>query len=280
MSQNDKKRKQALKKVDTIMNAGDPLGLMLAMMVGPDEAFEINGKDGQARMASMDVLPVQVFASEANQDAFWYLFERSGGRGYDVLEDDSLFREVELPPGWRKVPTEHYMHTNLVDDLGRKRAGIFYKPEFYDRRAHLVIEFRAKIVDLSYEIFVDESIYDVGRELTKDLPDTKMDFRWIALRSREAGGDRIIWLGEPYVEFYQRRQYTSGSAHDEADSKRAVAWFNEHHADIKDLKAGWDLDPIDSVELPDLRARFDEVAKAALVEYMSKLDSSEAPGGD
>ena len=50
---------------------------------------------------------------------------------------DHLLIEAKLPSGWKKVATEHPMWSKLVDDKGRLRANIFYKTEFYDRRAHM-----------------------------------------------------------------------------------------------------------------------------------------------
>lgn len=52
---------------------------------------------------------------------------------------DPLFREATLPPGWKRIGTGHSMHTDIVDELGRKRIGIFYKAAYYDRRADLSV---------------------------------------------------------------------------------------------------------------------------------------------
>jgi hypothetical protein len=47
---------------------------------------------------------------------------------------------VSLPPGWKVVPTDHSMWSDLVDAKGEKRASIFYKAAFYDRDAFIRIE--------------------------------------------------------------------------------------------------------------------------------------------
>lgn len=52
---------------------------------------------------------------------------------------DDLFVTCDLPPGWAKRATHHSMHSDLIDDQGRKRARIFYKAAFYDRRAHMTV---------------------------------------------------------------------------------------------------------------------------------------------
>jgi hypothetical protein len=48
---------------------------------------------------------------------------------------DELFMHAKLPQGWRKAPTEHSMHSSVLDDRGRCRGAVFYKAAFYDRRA-------------------------------------------------------------------------------------------------------------------------------------------------
>jgi len=50
---------------------------------------------------------------------------------------DNLFTAVTFPEGWQVKRTDHYMWSDLVDPKGHKRAGIFFKPEFYDRKAHM-----------------------------------------------------------------------------------------------------------------------------------------------
>ena len=50
---------------------------------------------------------------------------------------NNIFVEVTLPEGWKKVPTDHQMWNDLVDDKGVKRASIFYKASFYDERAFI-----------------------------------------------------------------------------------------------------------------------------------------------
>ncbi|MGI5155771.1 hypothetical protein [Microbispora sp. CA-102843] len=56
-----------------------------------------------------------------------------------VDANDPLFRQATLPPGWKRAGTGHSMHTDIVDEHGRKRIGIFYKAAWYDRRADLSI---------------------------------------------------------------------------------------------------------------------------------------------
>jgi len=65
--------------------------------------------------------------------------------GDNVDGDAGLFVNVQLPEGWSKRATDHSMWTDLLDERGRKRAGIFYKAAFYDRSAHIILECRYSI---------------------------------------------------------------------------------------------------------------------------------------
>lgn len=55
----------------------------------------------------------------------------------DPIEDDPIFVSAQLPEGWRIESTQHSMGFHLVDEKGRNRANIFYKPEYYDRTANI-----------------------------------------------------------------------------------------------------------------------------------------------
>lgn len=62
--------------------------------------------------------------------------------GADV---DDLFVHCELPVGWTKEGTSHSMHSNLLDEQGRKRASIFFKAAFYDCRADMTVNQRYRV---------------------------------------------------------------------------------------------------------------------------------------
>lgn len=56
--------------------------------------------------------------------------------GFKFGDDVSvLFVSATLPPGWTRSATSHAMHSDILDEKGRLRVGIFYKAAFYDRRA-------------------------------------------------------------------------------------------------------------------------------------------------
>lgn len=68
--------------------------------------------------------------------------EAAGVKFLGPVEGDDQFQEVTLPEGWEIKPTEHSMWSELVDSDGRKRAAIFYKAAFYDRKAHIDVSRR------------------------------------------------------------------------------------------------------------------------------------------
>lgn len=55
---------------------------------------------------------------------------------------DDIFLQCTFPVGWSIKPTDHSMHSDLIDPQGRKRGGIFYKAAFYDRNASLRLNTR------------------------------------------------------------------------------------------------------------------------------------------
>jgi hypothetical protein len=84
---------------------------------------------GQQQFVNSDTLPVEIDAESKKK------LEAAGVKFGKAVEGDELFLYVDLPNGWKKVPTDHSMWSHLVDDKGTVRAEIFYKAAFYDRRA-------------------------------------------------------------------------------------------------------------------------------------------------
>jgi hypothetical protein len=110
---------------------GDMDNFMVAATPGGIEAQE---KAGQTSFVAGSSLPKDMQrCTRADFEKMGFTF------GKDV---DDLFVAVSMPTGWKKVATEHSMWSDLVDDKGRKRAGIFYKAAFYDRNAHISLSHR------------------------------------------------------------------------------------------------------------------------------------------
>jgi hypothetical protein len=110
---------------------GDLANALIASIPGGIERQEAAG---QRTLVESAMLPKEIRGATREQlAALGFKF------GADV---DELFVTCELPPGWKKRGTDHSMHSDLLDEQGRKRAGIFYKAAFYDRRADMSMDRR------------------------------------------------------------------------------------------------------------------------------------------
>lgn len=124
------------------------------LAMGASGAIEAQEAAGQQSFVNSDTLPCQMSA-----DARLGL-ETAGVVFGNPVPGDDLFVYVTLPEGWTKSGTSHSMHSDLLDDKGRKRAGIFYKAAFYDRRADLHIVSRFSVRQ-DYDAADDTVVYYV-----------------------------------------------------------------------------------------------------------------------
>ena len=127
---------------------------------------------------------------------------------------NELFIAAQLPEGWSKQATDHSMHSDLVDEKSRRRAGIFYKAAFYDRRADMhFCPF--------YKIDCDWERYAV--RVTNANGETLKDFGEVSAQQDEAKEGGL----DKYREFENLRE-------------AAVKWLDENYPDHADPFAYWD----------------------------------------
>lgn len=189
--------------------SNDIENFLVAATPGGIEAQE---KRGQQALVKMDALP---------KDAPWEQLEQLGiKRGAEI---DDLFVSCTLPDGWRKVATDHSMHSNLIDDKGRKRGGIFYKAAFYDRSANMHLTRR----------------YSYGVEPVGgwNVADTS-SCHWHCVVTDD---DKVLWSSEQIeprpqdnyqvLKWYERR---------DALNELGKAWIAEHYPDYANPLAYWD----------------------------------------
>ena len=113
---------------------GDLANALIASTPGGIERQEAAG---QRTLVESAMLPKEIRGATREQLA---------ALGFKFGADaDELFVKCELPPGWTKRGTDHSLHSDLLDERGRKRAGIFYKAAFYDRRANMNLECRYRV---------------------------------------------------------------------------------------------------------------------------------------
>lgn len=126
-------------------------------------------------------------------------FEKVGFTFGDDVDD--IFVKSTLPPGWTRAATDHSMHSDVLDEKGRKRVGVFYKAAFYDRRASSFLNCRFRIDTLSspYDKGIPDGEYayavrDAGAEI----------YRTTSFKMRDRDADRKAkaeardWLAERY----------------------------------------------------------------------------------
>ena len=186
----------------------DGIDLLFRGLVTGDGSSAILGQeaDGQRSFVESTTLPTDMRDAKV-------VLEAAGVKFLGVVEDDPMFQYVELPNGWKKVATSHSMHSDLVDDKGRKRAGIFYKAAFYDRSAHLSVNRR----------YGTSSDYD------------RLEKEKVAVAT-VTDGNNVIFTTDP-VRFEE-----DSARYDAQDKARAlaVAWLNEHYPNWEDASAYWD----------------------------------------
>jgi hypothetical protein len=93
--------------------------------------IEAQEAEGQRELCEGSELPVDCPPELKSE------LESTGVKFGPPKPDDPLFCVCDLPPGWKIVAGEHSMWSELIDETGRPRAGIFYKAAFYDRRASM-----------------------------------------------------------------------------------------------------------------------------------------------
>jgi len=114
--------------------SGDLANALIASTPG---GIELQEAAGQRALVASAMLPKEIHGATREQlEALGFKF------GADV---DELFVTCELPPGWKKQGTDHSMRSDLMDEQGRNRAGIFYKAAFYDRRADMSMHRRYNV---------------------------------------------------------------------------------------------------------------------------------------
>jgi len=113
-------------KSDTLMSGW--------IMGGAPEKIVAQEKAGQSSFVDSTTLPK--VTNNYGYDTVAIL-KKAGVKFLGAVEGDPLFQYVELPPGWKKVPTDDSMWSKVVDEKGRQRVRIFYKAAFYDRDAFM-----------------------------------------------------------------------------------------------------------------------------------------------
>jgi hypothetical protein len=161
--------------------------LLGAMSDGPSGYIEGMERQGQQELLQSTTLPTDTGGQDDELIALGFTF------GEKVPGDD-LFRQATLPGGWTREGSDHAMHSYILDQRGVKRASMFYKAAFYDRRADMhIINVGGHIA--SEFIYGDEPKPVIPADLTADeLADVTHGARSYLVRAAEHPdiyGDRV-----------------------------------------------------------------------------------------
>jgi hypothetical protein len=116
----------------------------------PDGIEAIEARGQQELVSQRSMLPTEGLEKHR------LIWEALGIQIMDPDPEDALFTEVLLPEGVQIQSSDHPMWSYLVDSAGQKRAGIFYKAAYYDRRAKISPLCRYSIRSVTIPSFEDD----------------------------------------------------------------------------------------------------------------------------
>lgn len=99
----------------------------LGLLAGTPGAIEASEKLGQIQLVRSSDMPLDLREGREVYEKLGFTF------GEPI---DTVFQKATLPAGWTRAATDHDMHSDILDERGRKRVAVFYKAAFYDRHAH------------------------------------------------------------------------------------------------------------------------------------------------
>ena len=196
---------------------GDEENFMTAVTPGGIQAQK---RAGQIAFVANETLPIKCNGMRKQIESL--------GIEYGEPVDD-LFVSVKLPDGWQKVAADHSMYSDLVDAKGRKRASIFYKAAFYDRRADMSLVRRYTYGYEPVGGYTEDgssqssSVYGYVKDLATD------EVIWCTAQALERPDDSAP--REEHLAFYDAKDALVASAKD---------WLNDQFPDWEDPLAYWD----------------------------------------
>ena len=197
----------------TEQTRNNPLGFLgEAVIYGTGNAIERQEARGQQSFVKSDTLPTDMGRSGYDSKA---ILVAAGVQFLGPVPNDPLFQYVTLPPGWKKVATDHSMHSKLVDEKGRERAGIYYKAAFYDRSSHIYLTTR----------------FHIRRDFERE------DKEGISI-AYALDGDQVIHTTE---SIKHEKDIQARSKAGEASYEAARRWLSEHYPYWENPGAYWQV---------------------------------------
>lgn len=186
------------------------LGLIGATVEGGSGRILAQETRGQQSFVGCDTLPTDMH--NLGEYATKTILEAAGVKFLGSVESDEIFQYVELPKGWKKVATDHFMWSMLVDNKGRKRAYIFYKARTYDRNAHMSLSSR-------FSVSFDYARFDKEKVGIANVID----------------GDNVIHATQPIPANGKKSFEVSAEA-----NAAAIKWLDMKYPDWRNPSAYWD----------------------------------------
>lgn len=185
----------------------DPLAFLGdAMVMGPSAAIEHQEALGQRSFVGSDTMPTEGDGKE--------VLESFGFKFLGPVEGDPIFQFVEMPKGWKKVPTDHSMWSYIHDEQDRKRVAVFYKAAFYDRSAHYSLERRFAVrKDYAERTTSVAEVLDSGKVIysTEPLKHLAGQEREIILKNYQLDDQAVKaatdWLSAQYPDWQNVAAY-------------------------------------------------------------------------
>lgn len=197
---------------------GDVPNFLVASVPGGIEAQE---KRGQMQQAVMETLPIKGTCGEDRKrfESLGFVFGECA---------DNLFINVQFPKGWKKIPTDHSMWSDIIDDKGRKRGAIFYKAAFYDMDAFCSLNRR----------------YSSSTQPIDGWNGNRRGGKYIGVVK---DGDKIIFKTEPTSSEpnsqAQRAQFLVWYEEKDKKDEEAKKWLAKNFPKYDDVLAYWDDSP-------------------------------------
>lgn len=157
------------------------------------DAIEAQEARGQREACRTQALPIDGTKDRTPWEKLGFVFGEP---------KDDLFVNVTFPAGWEMRPTEHSMHSDLVDENGHKRAGMFYKAAFYDRSANisLVRRFRVNGYAQCPDDILLVTVEDRGHVIKEFKAEKPEDSKCYEARD-ELVKEAKAWLATQYPEW-------------------------------------------------------------------------------